>query len=381
MSPPAQALMSDVKTPTPLDEAALVLLPKVELHCHVDGAARPQTLLELARQARIPLPADTVEELLPHVRVSPHGTSGTADPSGPGTRSLRDFLATFETFYPVLRSPGAMGRLAHELAIDMAADGVVHLEARFCPALQAADAGSVGAGGVEDVLRETLAGLAAGARRTGLSVGAIVCCYRPLPVEVNARLVQLALAYADRGVTGLDLAGPEDVSAAPLHALFRRAADARLPITVHAGEAAGPDSVWEALDHLHATRIGHGVAAARDERLVERLADRGTTLECCLTSNLATGAVASLSEHPFESLRRAGVRVTLSTDDPSVCGTTASRERLLAVHSFGLTPRDLLGIESDAVTAAFVGPTRRAELRGLIAGSSLRPVARRARGL
>jgi len=329
--------------------AALRALPKVELHCHVDGAARPATLLQLARDAGIALPARTVAELLPHVRVAP------------GSRSLEDFLATFEVFYPVLRAPGAMGRLAQELVEDAAADGVIHLEARFCPALQADKRRTA-----EDVLRETLAGLAAGARATGLGVGAIICCYRSLDLAQNEELVRLALAYADRGVVGVDLAGPESLPGARLAPLFRRVADAGLPITVHAGEAAGPESVREALDLLHARRLGHGVAVARDAALQRRIADSGITLECCLTSNVQTGAVASLAVHPFDALRRAGVAVTLNTDDPSVCGTTLSAELALAQRTWGDDVTALAALQHAAADAAFVDSGRRAELHAAI---------------
>lgn len=316
---------------------SLVDLPKVDLHCHVDGAARPGTLLELARQAGLPLPADTVEELLPHVQVSPD------------CRSLREFLHTFETFYPVLSVPGAMERVAHELVEDAAADGVVHLEARFCPALQAGD--HQDAATVTDAV---LAGLASGAAATGIGWGAIVCCYRPLSHEVNAELVELALSRADRGVVAVDLAGPEDLPGAPFADLLLRARDGGLGVTVHAGEAAGPASVAEAVDRLGARRLGHGVALADDDALRARVRDLDLTVECCLTSNLQTGAVAELAEHPFPRFREEGLAVTLNTDDPAVCGVTLSDELALAASAFGLTRGDLAGLQRAAAEAAFL---------------------------
>jgi adenosine deaminase len=341
-----------------LDAAALRSLPKVELHCHVDGSARPGTLLELARAGGHALPAGvhSAADLAPHVRVSP------------ACRSLDGFLHTFETFYPWLAAPGAMGRLARELVQDAAADGVVHLEARFCPALQAHERAGGGRFSAEDVLKETLAGLADAARATGCSTGALVCLYRPLPRDVNAGLLELALRWHGRGVVGIDLAGPEHLPGAPLAPLFARAHAAGLPATVHAGEAAGPESVREALDLLHAVRLGHGVAVARDSALVARVRDAGVALECCLTSNLQTGAVTgSVADHPFDALRRAGVAVTLNTDDPGVSGITLGGELALAASTWGLHRDDLAALQLRAAEAAFLPGGARAALRQRLA--------------
>lgn len=324
--------------------------PKVDLHCHVDGAVRPATLLEIAAEAGVDLPARDVDGLLPYVQVAPE------------CRTLRDFLATFEVFYPVLSVAGAMERAACELVEDAAADGVVHLEARFCPALQATDTQ-----GAEEVLRATLAGLSAGARATGISVGGIVCLYRPLDYDVNDELARLAVEYADRGVVGVDLAGPEDLPGAPFAALFMRVREAGLPLTIHAGEAMGPASIVEAVDALVAARIGHGVALRHDPELAARVADLGVTVECCLTSNLHTGAVASLAEHPFDALRRAGVPVTINTDDPSVSGIDWSHELDLAATTWGYGLAELEAIVTAGVDGAFVDEGTRRRLREAVA--------------
>ncbi len=333
-------------------------LPKLDLHCHLDGAARTGTLLELGREAGIALPAETVEGLARHVQVSP------------SCRSLREFLLTFESFYPVLESPGAMERLARELIEDVAADGVVHVEVRFCPALQARPGH-----GPELVLEEILAGLRAGvaalesASAAGSQVpswGAIICCYRSLQREQNEKLIDLALAYREQGVVAVDLAGPEHIAGAALAPALRRAREGGLAVTIHAGEAEGPPSLREALFVLGAQRLGHGVRLAEDPALVEHVREHAIPLECCLTSNLATGLVQSLAQHPFEALRQAGCLVTLNTDDPAVCVTNLSAEFEAASRTWGYDLDALRGLSRNAVEAAFTPEANKRRLRELL---------------
>jgi adenosine deaminase len=333
----------------PLTAEVVRALPKLDLHCHLDGAARTRTLLELGRGGGVELPADSEEALRDFVRVSP------------GCRSLREFLATFESFYPVLQLPGAMHRLARELIEDAAADGVVHVEVRFCPELQAGPGHPA-----QQVVEEVLDGLRSAAAGSSVSWGVIICCYRALAPMVNERMVDLALAFADRGVVGVDLAGPEDVAGRPFAPALRRARASGLPVTVHAGEAAGPASVREAVEEFSADRLGHAVALREDQALSERVRDAGIALECCLTSNLATGAVSGLDSHPLDALRRAGHRVTLNTDDPAVCDTTLTDEYLLAARTWGYGLDDLRGFSLAAVEAAFVDDAERARLRSLV---------------
>ncbi len=324
---------------------SIVALPKVDLHCHLDGAVRTGTILETARDAGIPLPADDVDGLRPHVQVSPD------------CRSLDDFLHGFEVFYPVLAVPGIMRRVAREFVHDVHADGVVHVEARFCPQLQAGPEQTA-----EQVLDDILVGLAEGAAATGVGWGAIVCAYRPFTVEQNEHMVDLALAARDRGVVAVDLAGPENLPGAPFAAALARAKAGGLRLTVHAGEAAGPESVREAVEVLGAERLGHGVALARDDALVADVRARGLPLECCLTSNLQTAAVADLAQHPFERLRQAGLHVTLNTDDPAVSGITLSDDYALAARTWGLGLDELRELSRAAARAAFVDDAARDEL-------------------
>jgi len=334
-----------------MDDAFLRALPKVELHLHLDGAIRTATILDLARAIGHPLPGATVAELEPHVRVPA------------GCRSLRDFLGAFETFYPVLRQKGAVRRIARELSEDKAAEGTVYFEARFAPVLLTAPGL-----GMEDLVVEVLEGLEEGAAHGGARGRVLLCCYRPNEPASSLETVRLAAKHRDRGVAGVDLAGPEDLPAAPHRAAFAKARDEGLAVTVHAGEAGGPENVLEALDDLGAARLGHGVALRRDPALRERVRAAGVTVEMCPTSNLHTCAVASIRTHPFPALLREGLRVTVSTDDPAVSGIDLVHEYRLLVKEFGLLRDEVRRVALHAAEGAFVAEAERSALRRRIEG-------------
>ncbi|MEK7867737.1 MAG: adenosine deaminase [Planctomycetota bacterium] len=331
-------------------EAELRLLPKIDLHLHLDGAVRVRTILELAQAHGVPLPADTVEGLAPHVLVPPD------------CGSLARFLKTFDVFYPVLRFPDAMTRVAREACEDAARENVIYLEARFCPLLQEAPGFPL-----EAVLESVLEGLRQGMEATGVRAQVILCCYRPLSGEGSLRVARLALAYRERGVCGLDLAGDERAHPIGPHAeAFSLARKADLPITIHAGEDGGPQGVREAVEVLGARRIGHGTRAARDEGLLDLLARRGVALEVCLTSNAQTGTVKRLADHPLPLFLDRGVRATINTDDPAVSGITLTHEYRVAMEELGFELPDLEGLGRNAARAAFLPEADRRDLEARI---------------
>ncbi|MBI3098630.1 MAG: adenosine deaminase [Planctomycetes bacterium] len=339
----------------PLSLEACRALPKVDLHCHLDGAIRPRTILDLAAEQRHRLPTTDPVKLEKYLQVPRNN------------RSLRGFLAVFDRIYPMIRTSEAIERIAEELCEDQAGEGVCYFETRFAPAL-CADSPR----GMEAIVRAALRGLKTGGRRHKVDARLILCILRPHSPERGATTVKIAKKFAGDGLVGVDLAGDEDAPAAPHRESFEAAADAGLGVTIHAGEAGPPENIREAIFDLKATRIGHGVALGRDPELVWYAREQRIAIEMCLTSNLQTSAVRRISAHPFPSYDREGLRVTLNTDDPAISGITLSGEWALAAQQFGTTSADFERYTSNAIEAAFCPERNKKALRKKIAGGFAR---------
>ena len=302
--------------------AWIAALPKTDLHVHLDGSLRPETLLELAQAQGVVLgdAAEPVRTLADLERVLAPGRV---------CESLVDYLRAFDFTLRVLQQPEALTRVAYELAEDTWREGGIYLEVRFAPFLH------TGAGLSEEaVVEAVLAGLArAEADFAPLRAQLILCGLRHLDPSVTLRMVRLALRYREQGVVAIDLAGPEAGFGPELHhdALALARAEG-LAITLHAGEAAGPESIRAALAE-GAARLGHGCRLREDGALLAEVAAAKVPLECCLLSNVQTRAVAELADHPILSYQRQGVVVTLNTDNRFVTKTTltAELERLVSV--------------------------------------------------
>ncbi|MEO3872125.1 adenosine deaminase [Nonomuraea sp. B12E4] len=304
---------------------------RYELHCHLDGSVRPGTVAELAEQQGIRLDGP-VESLV----VAP--------------RECGDLMAYLTYLDPVLRvlqTPEALRRAALELVLAWSTDGVVYGEARFAPQLHG-ERGMT----LDEAVTAVAGGLAAGSEQTGVRCGLLLCCLRQQPPETSERVVATALRHRDV-VVGVDLAGDESHPGAPHLPAFAAAHAAGLPVTVHAGEAAGPESVWEALDVLGAARIGHGVRSAEDPSLLDRLRHDGIALEMCPTSNLQTGAVRDAAAHPAGRLLAEGLAVTVSTDARTTSATTLGREFRQMREWYGWTAGHEARCQQHARAAAF----------------------------
>jgi adenosine deaminase len=341
--------------PAPLTVASLTRAPKVLLHDHLDGGLRPQTVLELADEAGYrELPAGEPEALGRWFR--------EAADSG----SLERYLLTFAHTVAVMQRPEAVQRVARECALDLAADGVVYAEVRMAPELLTSMP-------LETAVEAMLDGYAQGSREAAAAgrpivVNTLLCAMRQADrwVEVAEQVVR----YRGAGVVGFDLAGPEDgfpPDRIPEAIAVLDRADAHR--TVHAGEAAGVESIRTALDGARAERLGHGVRIAEEVPVdgplgpvAQRVLDERIPLEVAPSSNVQTGAYASPAQHPVDRLHRAGFTVTLNTDNRLMSGVSLSSEfaDVAAVHGWSWT--DVQTVTEQALAAAFVEEGERARL-------------------
>jgi adenosine deaminase len=340
--------------PAPLNAETIARAPKVLLHDHLDGGLRPATVLELAdAHGYRELPTSDAESLGRWFR--------QAADSG----SLVRYLETFAHTVGVMQHPDAIHRVARECALDLAADGVVYAEVRFAPELSTAQGLPI-----EAVVEAMVDGFAAGSRdaATPITVGALLCAMRQ--ADRWEEVARLVVRYRDAGVVGFDLAGPEigfppDRVPEAIAVLDR----ARAHRTIHAGEAAGVESIGAALDGARAERLGHGVRIADDIAadgslgpLAKRVCAEQVPLEIAPSSNVQTGAYPSLAEHPVDLLHRLGFAVTLNTDNRLMSGVSASSEVAAVAGTFGWSWDDVQTVTERALAAAFIGDAERARL-------------------
>ncbi len=303
-------------------------LPKADLHCHLDGSVRVETLWELAQKSGISLPAKSLEDLRDYFSVK--------EPF----KSLEDYLERFKIVLPVLQEEESLQRAAYELAMDAAAEGVLYIEVRYSPVLHTEKGLKL-----TQVMDAVLDGLRRAEREADIMARVIVCGIRNISPETSLRLAELAAAYKHQGVVGFDLAGIEDQFPAKDHSeAFYLIRQNNINCTVHAGEAYGPDSIRQALHDLNTHRIGHGTRLRENGDLLNYVNDHRIPLEICLSSNLHTGAVRNLAAHPLRFYYDCGLRVTLNTDNRLISNTTVTDEYLLACRTFGFNEQDVKNI-------------------------------------
>lgn len=309
----------------------------IELHRHLDGSLRLATIIELAEEHGVELPATSEEGIRPYVQVSGRETG------------LMAFIARFRYLTAVMVNAEACRRIAYENVEDAAAEGIDYIELRFSPVFMAETHGLDPA----EVVEAVIDGVESGCNKTGVDARLIGILSRSYGVERCAQELNALLPRRD-ALVAIDLAGDEERFPAELFTdHFRRVRDAGLGITVHAGEADGPHSVRAAIEQLGATRIGHGFRSIEDPGLVEDLAKSGIGLEICLTSNLQIGAVESYQQHPAKQLLDAGVTLNLNTDDPGISGIDLRHEFKVAAPAAGFSPADLETVQKNAKTMAF----------------------------
>jgi len=321
-------------------------LPKVELHRHLEGSLRVGSLLEVAREHRLPLPAWTAAELAGRVQVR-----------GP-MKDLLAVLDAFDVFQRAFVTPAVAERFAAEAIEDAARENVRLLELRFSPDFMARPHRLDWDALMEAVVR----GARRAAQEHDVAVGLVAIVSRGYGLESAERTADFAVRWRN-DLVGFDLADdevrfPSRLFAAPV----ARVREAGLRVTAHSGEGTGPENVVEALDALGARRIGHGVAVAASEALIERVLRDGVALEMCPTSNFRTRAVAGAAAHPALPLLRRGVRVTINSDDPGLFGIDLTHELEVARGELGFTDADIARATRNALEASFLPDVEKAEL-------------------
>ncbi len=292
-----------------------VEIPKTDLHVHLDGSLRPETIVDLGREHGVALPADTPEGILEAVG------------AGSNFGSLVEYLRGFALTLSVMQTEDALERCSFELAEDAHRENVRYMEVRYAPMLHTQKGLSP-----TKVVEAVLSGLRQAREQYGIKSNVILCGIRNISPESSYEMAELAVAYKGRGVVGFDLAGAEaNFPAKDHHRAFELVHDNNINCTIHAGEAYGHTSIHQALHDCGAHRIGHGCRLRENGDLLHYVNDHRIPLECCPSSNVQTGAVASLKSHPLKLYFDLGVRVTINTDNRLITKTSVSEE-LYRVH-------------------------------------------------
>jgi len=321
-------------------------LPKTDLHCHLDGSLRLDTVLDLARQQGVKLPTFDRAGLFDLLYAGEH------------VASLDDYLRAFDITLSVMQREGALERIAYELAEDAHRENVRYLEVRYSPLLHVRE-GLRPAQVVEAVLR----GLRTAKRELGIRYGVILCAIRSQPAEQSLRIAELCVAFKNRGVVGFDLAGSEINNPAKVHrAAFQLVIDNNINCTAHAGESFGPDSVHQAIHKCGAHRIGHGTRLVESGDLLNFVNDHRIPLEVCPSSNVQTRAAASWEAHPVDFYVDYGLRITINTDNRLMSDTTASKELHLCHTTFGWSLDTMKDIIISGFKSAFMPYREKADL-------------------
>jgi adenosine deaminase len=324
-----------------MDDATL---PLIDLHRHLDGNVRLTTILDLGRRHNLPLPAWDLEGLRPHVQVTAAPTGGRSLPG------VMAFIAKFQWMTEILVDYDACRRVAYENVEDALREGLRYVELRFSPLFMAEPHGL----DLEGVVEAVADGIEAGTRDFGIKAKLIGIISRTYGVDAAWQELDALLRHRTR-LVALDLAGDEANWPGELFVQhFRRARDAGLQVTVHAGEAAGPESVWQAIRDLGATRIGHAVAAIEDPSLLEAMAAHDVGIESCLTSNVQTATVPDYASHPLRRFLERGLLATLNTDDPGISAIDLPHELEIAAPAAGLTPEQIHQAQLNALAIAFL---------------------------
>jgi adenosine deaminase len=331
----------------PLSLEVLRRLPKADLHLHLDGSVRLSTVIDLAKEQGVSLPSFDLKELSKSVLVNPD------------CPSLVEYLRGFEITLSVLQKPYAITRVMYEICEDAVADGVRYLEVRFSPILHTREGMNL-----SQVMEAICEGQAMVEHNLPIFARVIVCGMRQMSPQDSEKLAEITWRYREKGVIAFDLAGPEHGFRSKHHkSAFDIIHKNHLNCTLHAGEAAGPESIQDSIRWCGAHRIGHGVTLKQSPTLMQYVIDRRIPIECCITSNLHTKAIQSPEEHPIREYLEAGGIVVPCTDNTTMSAITLSSEYALyqKAHNFNL--QEMVKLIDNGFSAAFLQATHKRRLR------------------
>ena len=321
-------------------------LPKAELHCHLDGSLRIDTILRLALEQGVKLPSNN-KSILESILV-------VKDDIG----SLKEYLKKFDVILSILQTSDALTVTSYELAMDCWKDGIRYLEVRYCPELHTKNGMTL-----SDTVKAVKLGLRQAEKECGIITGIIICSLRNMSPLKSLELSKLAVKYKNKGIVGFDLAGIEENFPAKKHKeAFYLILNNNISTTIHAGEAFGPQSIHQAIHVCGAHRIGHGTRVCEDIDLLNYINDHRIPLEICLTSNTHTKSISSISKHPFKYYINEKVRVTLNTDNRLISNTSLSNEYEIAINNFNLNENEIRTIIINGFKSAFLPHNERREL-------------------
>jgi adenosine deaminase len=313
-------------------------MPKTDLHCHFDGSIRVSTLITLAKKNKVALFSYEPEPLMEHMKY------------GAVRHSLEEYLRGFPPLIAVLQHAEDIEQAFFEVCQDAHRENVWHLELRYCPYLHIKQGLSC-----DDVVKACLRGGEKAEREFGMSVKHILCGLKNDSIESVLDIARLASIYRDHGVVAFDLAGPEKGFPIKTHQpAIKLAKENNLFITIHAGESCGPESIYEAIHEGFANRIGHGTSLLKDQALLSYVVRNNIGIEACPLSNLHTGAILSITDHPLKQMLKNRLQVSINTDNRLCSDTTITKEILTVISSLQLNLEEIKALLANGFATAFL---------------------------
>jgi adenosine deaminase len=325
-------------------------IPKIELHCHLDGSVRPETMYELLLKEGEKLEVKDIKEFERLVSVKEE------------CDSLKEYLKKFSYPLKVMQRGENIERITYELLEDLSKQNVKYAEIRFAPFLSMEKGLSF-----DEVVSSVLKGMDRAKKEFNILSNAILICMRHENVENSLKVVEYGEKYLGKGVAAVDLAGNEHDFPPEIHReAFQLAYEKGYNITIHAGETGIVENIPKSIELLHAKRIGHGIAAIKDSKVIELLKEKNIFLEMCPISNLQTKAVDSIEDYPIKTYLEEGIGVTINTDNTTVSNTTLDKEYEFLMDNLGFSIEDIIKLIDNSVEAAFLPQSEKEHLRKII---------------